>query len=88
VADRGIGIPAGEVERIFERFYRIDHPELGPQPGTGLGLFISRELAHRMGGSVTLDWSEVGEGTRFALSLPPAAALEISPSVPQVLAAS
>ncbi|TMD12809.1 MAG: GAF domain-containing protein, partial [Chloroflexi bacterium] len=88
VEDSGLGIPRDLRERIFERFYRIDHPELGPQPGTGLGLFISRELAHRMGGSVTLDWSEVGEGTRFALSLPAAATLEISPSVPQVLAAS
>ena len=88
IEDLGVGVPADGRERIFERFYRIDHPELGAQPGTGLGLFISRELAHRMGGTLILDWSEIGKGTRFVLTLPPALAMDGAPSVPHVLAAS
>src|SRR3989441_11837993 len=58
--------------RSFERFFRIDDPGLGPQPGTGLGLFISRELAERHGGSLTLEHSEVGKGSTFVLRLPAA----------------
>src|SRR5439155_2665265 len=52
--------------------FRIDDPGLGPQPGTGLGLFISRELAERHGGSLTLEHSEVGKGSIFVLRLPAA----------------
>jgi HAMP domain-containing protein/signal transduction histidine kinase len=70
IEDRGVGVPDEMHERIFERFFRIDHPELGPQPGTGLGLFISRELAQRLGGSLVLQWSELGRGSRFVLKLP------------------
>src|SRR2546425_3439207 len=57
--------------RSFERFFRIDDPGLGPQPGTGLGLFISRELAERHGGSLKLEFSEGGKGSTFVLRLPP-----------------
>ncbi|HEX3629742.1 MAG TPA: HAMP domain-containing protein, partial [Candidatus Dormibacteraeota bacterium] len=70
VEDRGIGIPREKHEKIFERFYRIDDPNLGPQPGTGLGLFISRELAERHGGSLVLERSEIGKGSTFVLRLP------------------
>jgi signal transduction histidine kinase len=79
VEDHGVGIPNEMRELIFERFYRIDHPEPGPQPGTGLGLFIGRELAQRLGGSLVLDWTEVGKGSRFVLRLPAAAPEEHSP---------
>ena len=71
VEDRGRGIPEEMRERIFERFIRIDDPELR-RPGTGLGLPISRELAERHGGSLTLEWSEVGKGSAFLLRFPPA----------------
>jgi signal transduction histidine kinase len=70
VSDRGVGIPLELRDRVFERFFRIDHPELGPQPGTGLGLFISRELAQRLGGNLELAWSDVGKGSRFVMRLP------------------
>jgi two-component system sensor histidine kinase SenX3 len=70
VSDRGVGISPELRERVFERFFRIDHPELGPQPGTGLGLFISRELAQRLGGNLELAWSEMGKGSRFEMRLP------------------
>src|SRR5437660_3407815 len=72
IEDRGIGIARDKQDKIFERFFRIDDPGLGPQPGTGLGLFISRELAERHGGSLTLEHSEVGKGSTFVLRLPAA----------------
>ena len=72
IEDHGVGVPRDKHEKIFERFFRIDDPGLGPQPGTGLGLFISRELAERHGGSLTLEHSEVGKGSIFVLRLPAA----------------
>ena len=65
VADDGPGIPREHVERIFDRFYRVEGPQAS---GSGLGLAIARELAERMGGSVELV-SHPGS-TRFTLSLP------------------
>jgi signal transduction histidine kinase len=72
VEDHGVGIARDKHDKIFERFFRIDDPGLGPQPGTGLGLFISRELADRHGGSLALEESEVGKGSTFVVRLPPA----------------
>jgi HAMP domain-containing protein/signal transduction histidine kinase len=72
IEDHGVGIPRDKQDKIFERFFRIDDPGLGPQPGTGLGLFISRELAERHGGSLTLERSELGQGSTFILRLPAA----------------
>ena len=72
VRDNGHGIPPAERERIFERFYRIDDPDVRHVPGTGLGLHISRQLAARMGGRLTLDRTAVGRGSTFTLRLPPA----------------
>jgi len=71
VEDRGIGIASEHRERVFERFFRVDDPSVGPQPGTGLGLYISRELAQRHSGSLVLDRSEPGRGSTFILRLPP-----------------
>jgi PAS domain S-box-containing protein len=69
VTDRGIGIAASEQEAIFEKFYRVD-PHLTETPGgTGLGLYICRELAQRMHGRITVE-SEPGQGSTFALELP------------------
>ncbi len=70
IEDRGVGIARDKQDKIFERFFRIDDPGLGPQPGTGLGLFISRELAERHGGSLKLEFSELGKGSTFVLRLP------------------
>jgi PAS domain S-box-containing protein len=69
VADSGPGIPAAEQERIFEKFYRSGPPLTRATGGTGLGLFISRELIRRMGGSLKVD-SEPGEGATFVVELP------------------
>lgn len=71
VEDRGPGVPEEMHEQIFERFVRFDHPRLGPLPGTGLGLYISRELAMEQGGSLRLEHSGE-EGSCFVLALRPA----------------
>jgi PAS domain S-box-containing protein len=71
VRDRGLGIPPGEHERIFEKFYRLDPALTRGVGGSGLGLFISRELVARMGGSLTVR-SQPGEGAVFVVDLPAA----------------
>jgi signal transduction histidine kinase len=69
VRDAGAGVPREEQERIFEKFYRSD-PKLTRAPsGTGLGLYIARELAVRMGGTLDIR-STRGTGTAFVLTLP------------------
>ena len=70
VEDRGRGIAAADQARIFERFTRLDDERYPQEPGTGLGLYIARELALRQAGSLELEWSERDRGARFALSLP------------------
>jgi PAS domain S-box-containing protein len=69
VQDDGIGIPAGEERRIFEKFYRVDASMSGGVGGTGLGLYIARELVIAMGGQIGLGASE-GPGTCFYFELP------------------
>jgi signal transduction histidine kinase len=69
VVDRGPGIPRGEHAHIFEKFYRLDpHMKLGVR-GTGLGLYICRELVHRMHGRIGVE-SAAGAGAIFWLELP------------------
>jgi two-component system phosphate regulon sensor histidine kinase PhoR len=71
VADTGPGIGPADRERIFEKFYRAD-PQLSRAPsGTGLGLYISRELTERMGGRLELS-PESGAGATFVVELPKA----------------
>ena len=69
VIDNGLGIPAANQERIFERFYRVES-SASLHSGTGLGLYISRQLAERLGGSLVMESTAAGKGTTFKLSLP------------------
>jgi two-component system sensor histidine kinase SenX3 len=69
VEDMGIGIPARDLDRIFERFYRVDHGRSRQTGGTGLGLSIVRHVAANHQGSVEVD-SREGEGSTFRLILP------------------
>jgi two-component system phosphate regulon sensor histidine kinase PhoR len=69
VQDQGLGIPVGEQERIFDKFYRLDPDQRRGIGGTGLGLYICRELVQSMHGSIWVE-SETGKGTTFAFELP------------------
>jgi two-component system, OmpR family, phosphate regulon sensor histidine kinase PhoR len=69
VSDTGPGIPAGELSRVFERFYRVDKARARQTGGTGLGLAIVRHVAEAHGGTVRVD-SELGRGSCFTVSLP------------------
>jgi two-component system sensor histidine kinase SenX3 len=69
VCDHGIGIPTRDLERIFERFYRVDRARSRDTGGTGLGLAIVRHVAQAHGGDVTVQ-SREGEGSTFTLSVP------------------
>jgi two-component system sensor histidine kinase SenX3 len=68
VTDHGPGIPSRDIERIFERFYRVDRARSRATGGTGLGLSIVRHVAQAHGGDVTVESSE-GEGSTFRLRL-------------------
>ena len=70
VRDLGIGIPRGELKRIFNRFYRATNPLAGQVKGTGLGLFIVRSIARRHGGNVYAESEGEGRGSTFTVRLP------------------
>jgi two-component system phosphate regulon sensor histidine kinase PhoR len=72
VRDSGLGIPASEHRRIFEKFYRLDPGMTRGIGGTGLGLYICRELVRRMDGKIWVD-SSLGKGSTFVVELPAAA---------------
>jgi len=78
VADQGYGIPAADLARVFEKFYRVPRVEDAGTPGTGLGLAFVREIAELHRGSVSVR-SEVGRGSTFTIRLPRADAT-IKPS--------
>ena len=69
VVDEGIGIPPAERDRIFRKFYRAESTARDGRSGTGLGLFIAKELVSAMGGRIWVD-SEEGAGSSFAFELP------------------
>ena len=73
VEDTGEGIPTQHIERLFERFYRVDRARSREMGGTGLGLAIVKHLARAHGGEVTVE-SRLGEGSVFVIELPPVAA--------------
>ena len=69
VEDDGIGIPADEQAKIFERFYRVDKARSGQTGGAGLGLAIAQWVVQQHGGGIQVTSTE-GRGSRFEVSLP------------------
>lgn len=82
VTDEGVGIPPGDLPRIFERFYRADKSRSSEQSGTGLGLSIVKHIAQLHGGSVEAQ-SQVGKGTTISVVLPIKRDAAAAPSVTQ-----
>jgi PAS domain S-box-containing protein len=72
VSDEGLGIPASERRRVFEKFYRLDPNMIGGIGGTGLGLYICRELVHRLDGRIWVEANN-GKGSTFFVEIPSAA---------------
>ena len=69
VRDSGIGIPAGELPRIFERFHRVEGAQGRSHEGTGIGLALAQELVRLHGGDISVE-SELGRGTTFTVRVP------------------
>ena len=69
VSDTGIGIPPGQIPRIFDRFYQVDGGHTREQEGTGIGLSLTRELVELHKGAITVE-SEEGRGSTFTVRLP------------------
>jgi signal transduction histidine kinase len=70
VADQGLGIPANELRRLFERFYRIQESDRGGIRGTGLGLYISKQLVELHDGRIWVESDGLGKGSTFILEVP------------------
>jgi signal transduction histidine kinase len=81
VTDHGLGISREDMVTLFTRFGRVITPETAHLKGTGLGLFLGRQLARLQGGDITVA-SVAGEGSTFTLQLPASGALETSPLAP------
>ena len=69
VVDHGIGIPAKEQPKIFEKFYRVGDPLVHNTKGSGLGLSLVRHIVQAHGGEVGVE-SELGQGSKFIITLP------------------
>jgi two-component system sensor histidine kinase KdpD len=76
VADRGVGVPADQLERVFDKFYRVQHP--GSIGGTGLGLSICKGIVEAHGGTIRAA-RRPGGGTTFSIELPQSAAESVPP---------
>ena len=71
VRDQGIGIPRADLDRVFERFYKVDKARVRGMGGTGLGLSIARHIAEGHGGAS--GWSrDEGHGSTFSVAIPDA----------------
>jgi signal transduction histidine kinase len=69
VKDHGVGIPAPAQTRLFEKFYRVESPDLQNVAGTGIGLYLVRQVIEGHGGQVDVN-SQPGEGSAFEIALP------------------
>jgi len=69
VADSGIGIAQKDKERLFQKFEQVSSAQTGKPQGTGLGLYISKQIANKLGGDIWIESTEIGKGSVFGYSL-------------------
>ena len=74
VADEGLGLPPEEMPRLFGRFHRVEHSDCSSIPGTGLGLYITKQLVELQGGRIWAESPGPGLGSTFHFELPMAVA--------------
>lgn len=70
IEDQGIGIPQNEYHKIFQRFYRGSSKEVMEKSGTGIGLFLSREIIEKHAGTITVTSGKKKKGSTFVIQLP------------------
>lgn len=70
VIDTGVGIAPADQEKLFNKFQQVSSSQAGKPAGTGLGLYLSKELVQRQGGEMWISNSEVGKGSTFSFTLP------------------
>jgi signal transduction histidine kinase len=70
IQDKGVGIPVGDLKRVFKRFYRVLSPSAAQIKGSGLGLFIVRSIIQRHGGKTWAESEGAGKGTTVTIELP------------------
>ncbi|SMQ71845.1 ATP-binding protein [Agreia sp. VKM Ac-1783] len=78
VTDQGLGIASDDLDRVFERFFRVDQARSRNTGGTGLGLSIVKHVVENHGGDVRV-WSQLGRGSTFTIRLPEASTVAIAP---------
>ena len=69
-SDNGIGLPLKEQKKVFNKFYRIYHPDIPNVKGTGLGLYWVKEIIKSHGGKISVASEGKGKGTKFTIELP------------------
>ena len=70
IEDQGIGIPQNEYHKIFQRFYRGSSGKVMEKSGTGIGLFLSREIIEKHAGTITVTSGKKKKGSTFVIQLP------------------
>ena len=70
IEDQGIGVPQNEYHKIFQRFYRGSSKEVMEKSGTGIGLFLSREIIEKHAGTITVTSGKKKKGSTFVIQLP------------------
>ena len=68
ISDQGLGIPAGAIPHLFERFYRAQNVTIAEVPGSGIGLYIVKEILDGLNGMIEVE-SQINQGTTFIVSL-------------------